>query len=158
MAAARKRLTDTSEKLRVAVSDLNAVDGDIKALTTGVGGLSLSEAASKVKEAAEKATVEALKVLKAAKAAETAATNASAAVGAAEVAKEAAIAAAKAAKETAAAAAKAAEDAKAAATAAAAWEVAIKPPAPVGHMYVRILSRYWLDRCGYCSSVSRLVA
>eukprot|EP00752_Nemacystus_decipiens_P016879 g15111.t1 len=149
MATARK-LADKSEKLRVAMAAIKAIDRDISALMTDVGRLSQSEAAPKVEEAADRVIVEAEKLLKAAKAAKAAASNSAAAVAAAQAAKDAAaakaaaaLAAAKAAKDAAAAqavaaakaaqdaeeaAVKAAEEAQVSAVATTAWEAEVRPP------------------------------
>ncbi|CAM9171891.1 unnamed protein product [Ectocarpus sp. 12 AP-2014] len=66
MEAARERLTDTSEKLRLAFASLHAADEEFVARTTGVGTLPLSQATSRVSQAAGMAKTVALTVLKAA--------------------------------------------------------------------------------------------
>ena len=80
MAEAREHLIDTSDKLRLAFSDIIAIDGDVAALTTGVGRLPLSEAAARVAQGARTAAAVASKLLGAAEAAEAAASEAEAAV------------------------------------------------------------------------------
>ncbi|CAB1103590.1 unnamed protein product [Ectocarpus sp. CCAP 1310/34] len=76
MEAARERLTDSSEKLRLAFASLHAVDGEFAARTTDVGTLPLSLATSRVSQAAGMAKTVALTVLKAAEEAMAAATTA----------------------------------------------------------------------------------
>lgn len=87
MAAARERLSDTSEKLRLAFASFRAVDEEVVARTTGVGALPLFQATTKVSQAAGMARTVALTVLKAAEVAEEAAATAAAAVSAAISAK-----------------------------------------------------------------------
>lgn len=128
MADAREHLIDTSGKLTLALSDLRETNDHVAALATGVGDLSLSDAAARVSQGARTAAAAASRVLKAAEAAEMAAAKAAAAVTAVEKAKADAAAAA----ET---AAIATQEAAAAAQAVAALEVKIQPRAPVNHRY-----------------------
>lgn len=132
MAAVRKEVVDTAYKLRIAFSDLKATGAEVAALTVGVGGLPLSEAAAGVSRGARRATAVASKILGAAQAAEAAAGKAAAAVTAAEQAKAAAAEAEAAAAK---AVAVATQKAKAAAVAAAALEVEKEPPSPPDHMH-----------------------
>ena len=125
MAAAIEQLTETSEKLRHAFASLHAVDEEVVARTTGVGALPLSQATTRVSQAAGMAKTVAFTVLKAAEAAEEAATTAAAVVSAAQAAKSTAAAKPKAAVE-AAEAAHASEATKAIATVA--LESEIDPP------------------------------
>eukprot|EP00752_Nemacystus_decipiens_P002080 g1991.t1 len=122
MAAARQDLTDTSERLRLAILSFQAVSENAAALTAGMGARSLSEAAASVSKTARMAKTEAVKVLRAAEAAEAASTTATAAVRAAEKAWAAAAMAKKAAAARAKQAATVA--ARAAAAAAAATQAA----------------------------------
>lgn len=134
MAAVRELLVDTSEKLKLAFSDLRTVDEEVVAISAAVSGLPLSEAASRVLQGARTAAAVASKVLKAAKVAEAEAGKAAAAVTAAEEAKAAAQQAeAEAAKAVAIAAQK---TEAAAAVAAAALEVKIQPSVPFSDTYV----------------------
>ena len=110
MTTAREYLADTSEKLRLAVSTVKAVDEGYACLTVNLDTLSMSEAAARVEKAAKMAAKEATTVLEAARAAEAAATRAAKAV---ETADAAAQTAAKA-EEVAEAAARASEAAAAA--------------------------------------------
>lgn len=125
MAAVRENLKDTSEKLRVAFSDLRAIDEEVTALTAGAGDLPLSEAAANVSQGAGLAADVASRVLEAAKVAEAAAGIAAAAVTAAREKKAAASKAA-----AAAVAAAAAAEAEAVAL-----EVKISPSIPLDHTY-----------------------
>lgn len=122
MAAARERLTEASDKLRLAFASLHAVDEEVVARTTGVGTLPLSQATTRVSQAAGMAKTVALTVLKAAEVAEEAATTAATAVSAVHAPK----ATADAKSEEAKAAIEAADAAKAAATVALKSE--IDPP------------------------------
>ena len=137
MAAVRTQLVDTSGNLRLAFSDLRAIDEEVAALTTGVVGLPLSEAAARASQGARTAATVASRVLKAAEAAETAASAAEAAMKAAQEAKATAENTAAAAAE---AAARAGQTAAAAASKLAALEVAdlevkIQTPVPVDRKY-----------------------
>lgn len=128
MPEARKHLISTSDKLRLAFADLKAIGEEVVALTAGVGGLPLSEAAARVSQGARTATAVASRVIKAAEVAEAAASKAVAAVTAAQNAKTEAAAAAE-------AAAIATKRAAAAAEAAEALDVKIQPLAPPDHTY-----------------------
>ena len=138
MAEVREHLIDTSNKLRLAFSNLIAVGEEVKALTVDVGHLRLSEAAARVSQGARTASAVASQLSRAAKAAEAAASKAEAAARAVEKAKAEAAAAAE-------AAAIAVQKAARAAEAAAALEVKIEPSAPVDHRYI---SDACLDRVG----------
>ncbi|CAN0260621.1 unnamed protein product, partial [Scytosiphon promiscuus] len=129
-AAAREHLADTSSKLRLAFSDLHAINNQIEVLTAGVDGDSLSEAAARVQQAAEMAKSQASWVLKAAGAAEAAASKAVTIVAEAEAAQAAASKAAEAAARAEEVAAHAAQRAAKAGAAAAALMAAMGPPAP----------------------------
>lgn len=135
MAAARQDLTDTSEKLRLAVVGFQAVGENATDLTVGMGtnAWSLSDAAARLSKTAGMAKAQAAKVLKAAEVAEAASARAAAVVKAAEKAQAAAAMAKKAANDQAKQAAKmAAQAAAAAAEAARAAEVADAAAAALG--------------------------
>lgn len=135
MAAARQDLTDTSEKLRLAVVSFQAVGENATDLTVGMGtnAWSLSDAAARLSKTAGMAKAQAAKVLKAAEVAEAASARAAAVVKAAEKAQAAAAMAKKAANDQAKKAAKmAAQAAAAAAEAARAAEVADAAAAALG--------------------------
>lgn len=101
MAASRDRLVDTLEKLRLALSSLQAVNEEVVARTTGVTALPLSQAnAQRVSEAASMAKTAAQHIVKAAEAAEAAADTAMAAVSSAQAVEAAAAAMLAAARET----------------------------------------------------------
>lgn len=123
-------MTDASDKLRLAFSDLQAIDCEVAALASGVGVLPLPEAAGRVLRGAKTAATVASTVLKAAEAAEAAAGKAAAVMTAAE---EANAVAERAATEAAEAVTGAAQTAGAATLAAATLEVKIEPPVPSDH-------------------------
>lgn len=131
MPGARENLAHASERLRLAFSDLKAVDEVFLVPTAGLAILPLSEAAEKVSQGARTAADVASRVLKAAEVAEAAASKAAAAVKAVQRAKAEAAAAAE-------AAAVATQKAAAAAEAAKALEVKIQPSVPVEHKCVCI--------------------
>ncbi|CAM9802240.1 unnamed protein product, partial [Ectocarpus sp. 4 AP-2014] len=123
MAAARDRLTDTSQRLRLAFVSLRTVDEEVAARLTGVGTLPLSQATARVYQAASVAKTAVRSLWKAAEAAEAAAVTMAAAAVSADYPATAA-AAAKSAEATPAVGAKAG----ATAAAAAALGVEVKPP------------------------------
>ncbi len=134
-----------SAKLRLAIADLTAIDGEVAELSAGVDTIPLSQAAARVSQGAKIAEAAASRILKTAKAASAAATKAAAVVAEAEAAATKAAAAVMEAEAAVALkaeeAAKAAQVAEAAAAAVAALEVAVKPTLPLGSMYV--LRRLW---------------
>lgn len=139
MAAVREELVDTSNKLKLAFSDLEAIDDKVAALTVGVGDLPLSEAAARVSQGARSAVAMASKVMTAAELAQAAAGKAAAAAAKASEETKAAVkietARKAAATETEAVAVPAHTAVAAAALEAATLEVKIEPPVPFDHTY-----------------------
>ena len=126
---------DASAKLRLAISDLKAVDEEIAALSTGMDALPLSQVAARVSKGAKIAETAASRVLRAAEAADAASTKTTEVIVAAEVAAAEAAAAQAAVVQAADKAAAAAQAAQAAAAAAAALEVEVKPVLQSDGMY-----------------------